>query len=145
MGIFTNDIIIQANTDGKTGTTKISYSNYLTGKLLGFSYLPTTGTHLSSGNSVGDMELKMTRRSTGATQDDVLVKTWKVYPTRKHFSIASPVRGSTGAPVTTDYWMPYLPLADEQLRVVIQPATSANSKDATIRLLVEGNPGLVHG
>jgi len=144
MGIFTNDIIIAANTDGAAGTTKITYSDFLTGKLLGLSYIPTTGSHYTTGNSAGDYELIITRRSTGATQDDIHVKKFKVYPSRRHFGISSPIRATTGGPISTTEFVPYLPLADEQLRVIVAPATSANSKNAIIRLLMEGSPSLLY-
>jgi len=140
--MYVTDITIEAATDGKTGTTTYAYSNFITGKLLAFTYIPTTGSHYSTGNSVGDYELVLTRRSTGATQDDVKIKQFKVYPARRHYTVSSPMRGSTGKPITTTGYAPFLPLADEQLRVIIQPATSPNSKNATIRLLVDGSPNL---
>jgi len=142
--MFISDITISANTDGKTGTTKYEYSPFLSGRLLGFTYLPTTGSAYSSGNSVGANKILLTRRSTGATQDDVLIKKFPVYPSRKHYTVSQECRGTTGAPLTTDYRTPWVTLIDEQLRVVVQPATAATAKNATIKLLIDGPPTLAY-
>jgi len=140
--MYISKIPIHASTDGKTGTTTYAYSDYITGKLLGFTYLPTTGSHYTTGNSVGDYELVITRKTTGATQDDVLIKKFKVMPFRTHHTVSMHCRGTTGAPLTTDYRVPWIPLADEQLRVIVQPCTGVERSNATIKLLIEGSPSL---
>lgn len=142
--MFISEIPIHASTDGKTGTTTYAYSSYLTGKLLGFTYLPTTNFEYTTGNSVGDYEMQLTRKSTGANQDDVLIKKFKVMPSRRHFSVSMHCRGSSGAPLTTDYRVPWIPLADEQLRVIVQPCTAATAADAKILLLIDGPPTLAY-
>ncbi len=142
--MFISDITVSANTDGKTGTTAINFSNYITGLLVGMSYIPDATNPYTTGNSVGAYKLRVTRDSTGAGQDDVQVKMFAVPATRKHYTVSQPMRGSTGriASATTGERMPFVPMTNERLRVVVAPATSAGSKSAIIRLLIDGPPTL---